>query len=53
MTSQDGRQYCAQAYGAELMVPNSKEESLFIGGFLTTLKVQYFGIFVICLTVLN
>jgi hypothetical protein len=40
MTPEDGRQFCAQAYESELMVPNSRDEAAFIGGFLATLRVS-------------
>ena len=40
MTPQDGRSYCAQTYGAQMMVPNSMDEALFIGKYLSTLRVN-------------
>lgn len=48
MTPPDGRSYCAQTYGAQMMVPNSVDEARFIGKYLSTLRVtkitfHYFG----------
>jgi hypothetical protein len=39
MTPQDGQAYCDQTYGAQMMVPNSRDEAAFIGNFLATLQV--------------
>ena len=40
MTQSDGQTFCAQTYGADLMVPDSKEEAIFIGNYLTSIQVM-------------
>ena len=39
VTSLDGQSYCAQTFGVDLMVPNSRDEAVFIGSYLNSLQV--------------
>ena len=36
----DGQNYCAQAFNADLMVPNFAEEAAFIGSYLKAVEVK-------------
>jgi len=38
MTLDDGENFCAQTYDAHLMVPNSRDEAVYIGNYLASLK---------------
>ena len=39
-TPGDGQQYCSQQYGGHLFVPNSAEESAFIGNYIESVQVS-------------
>ena len=39
VTAYDGRGYCTSTYGADLMVPNSKDEAVFIGTYISSFQV--------------
>ena len=36
----DGQNYCAQAFNADLMVPNFAEEAAFVGSYLKAVEVK-------------
>jgi hypothetical protein len=40
MTQTDGQAFCQQTYGADLVVPDSKEEATFLGSYLSSVKVN-------------
>ena len=42
VTSSDGQNFCSQSYpGSHLFVPNSKDESAFVGGYVGSMQVLF------------
>jgi hypothetical protein len=40
MSPTDGERYCSQKYAANVFVPNSAQESAFVGSYLAALQVD-------------